>query len=94
MLVVNKEDRISIITPELSKKVGWEISGSIPYPKLASVVTATDEQILRWYRFLPTPENWIQEKTVRYISGRVSGKYVRYKDYNLKKTMIDQSKQR
>jgi len=46
---------MSIITPALSKAVGWW-PRQLSYPTLAEVEAATHCQILEWNRFLPSPD--------------------------------------
>lgn len=46
---------MGIITPELSKAVGWERGMINNYPTLEAVNTASDYQLLVWYRFLLSP---------------------------------------
>lgn len=64
---------MSIITSELSKKVGW-VKGNEPvYPNNADVVAnASPEVLLRWYRFLPTPVNHKQTNLMSLICHRVN----------------------
>ena len=51
-----------MITPQLSKKVGFE-KRDVDWPKsVKEVRKASEEQILEWYRFLPTPRADDEEK--------------------------------
>jgi hypothetical protein len=51
-----------LITPELSKKVGWK-NREVKWPEsVEEVRKASDEQILEWYRFLPSPRADDKEK--------------------------------
>ena len=54
---------MSKITSELSKKVGW-FPRPVRWPyDLNELESATDEQLLEWYRFLPSPQD-DKEKTL------------------------------
>ena len=62
---------MGIITPELSKRVGWDKPPHITYPTFSLIVGATDWQLLMWYRFLPSPETESQRKIMDFIVRRV-----------------------
>jgi len=47
---------MSLITPQLSKAVGWD-DRIVKYPTEEQVDNATDYQLLEWYRFLPCAES-------------------------------------
>ena len=62
---------MSIITPTLSKEVGWD-KRTISYPTLEQVKSCTSHyQLLIWYRFLTSPENKDQEQIITLICERV-----------------------
>ena len=64
---------MSIITPALSKKVGWKISITPRYPNNTDVVaSASDELLLYWHRFLPSPTNQKQINLMNLIFHRVN----------------------
>lgn len=64
---------MSIITPELSKQVGWEKRTTPAYPNLDQVNKASDYQLLVWYRFLQSPssDNENEMKVMTRICERV-----------------------
>ena len=54
----------------MSKRIGWVRTG-VKYPASEQeILEATEEQILIWYRFLPSPENDIQIKLMSLIVAK------------------------
>jgi len=50
---------VSIITPELSKEVGWEPGPEergLTFPTIEQVLSASDYKLLEWHRFLPSAD--------------------------------------
>ena len=62
---------MSKITSTLSKRVGWARQLAL-YPKsMKEIKEASDEQLLIWHRFLPSPTSPDEEKFNNYISERI-----------------------
>ncbi len=63
---------MSIMTPELSLAVGWdrEENKQIAYPTVEEVKSAGHYDLLRWYRFLRSPENKEQREAMALICYR------------------------
>lgn len=53
ILVIGEEKQVMKMTPELSKRVGWD-SRRVTWPTPEQVESGNDEQILIWHRFLPS----------------------------------------
>ena len=63
---------MGIITPELSKLVGWEHSIILEYPSVAEVINASDYALLLWYRFLTSPRTSFETKIINLIAERIN----------------------
>lgn len=59
-----------MITPELSKTVGWD-QRELNYPSKSQVEYATDYRLLEWHRFLKSPENEEQIEITELIIDRL-----------------------
>jgi hypothetical protein len=60
-----------MITKELSKKVGW-FPRPVHWPyDLKEVDAASDEQLLEWYRFLPSPVDEKERALINRIIERL-----------------------
>ena len=60
------------ITPELSKQVGWA-PRIVDWPINAEMIeTASEFDILIWYRFLPPAETESQREMIKVICGRIN----------------------
>lgn len=64
----------SILTPELSKKVGFQ-RRNVDWPKnMEEIDSASDEQIVIWHRFLCGSRTSTQAKLLSRIGERLMGK--------------------
>lgn len=64
----------SIITPEVSKAVGWERARIDTYPTHGQLL-ATDDPVLlvTWYRFLRLPETEDERHILELLIQRING---------------------
>lgn len=63
-----------LFTPGVSKSVGWDKPASITYPSgIAQVNTASATQLLKWHRFLPSPETEERRTMIKRIMERLWG---------------------
>jgi hypothetical protein len=58
--------------PELSKSVGWEPQ-SVSWPSMSELESASDYQILKWYRFLPSAITHEQKQVQEVLYQMVRG---------------------
>ena len=62
---------MSVITPELSKRVGWEGPAIENYPSIQEVEDSPEIQLLRWHRFLRSPKDMREEEVINLIFDAV-----------------------
>jgi len=65
------KEKIMILSPALSKQVGWNQPKELKWPTMEQVMGATDEELLRWYRFLPSATNTMHKEVQDLIFEKV-----------------------
>ena len=61
----------TLLTPAMSKFLGWDSRSIQVYPTMDQVEHATDIQLCRWYRFLTSPVTLEEVYILNAIMGRV-----------------------